>query len=228
MESNSIATKATRVHNMDQLPRGRHSLSREQVFSSQRGRMMRAVAVVVAEKGYGATVVENIVSVAGVSRKTFYEHFTDVQDCFLEAYADFGDSILDEVGQEVAVTDQVGSAQMMVAYRTIFMVVKEDRELAQAFWLDAISAGPKYLATRERIFGGFAEMLRDGYAQRRQSEPHLPEPLEGSYAAVIGMMTEMVVVGLLSGRDLDVDAMVEDAVTFTLAILQARPLPAEG
>jgi hypothetical protein len=108
------------------------------------------------------------------------------------------------------------------------MVVKEDRELAQAFWLDAISAGPKYLATRERIFGGFAEMLRDGYAQRRQSEPHLPEPLEGSYAAVIGMMTEMVVVGLLSGRDLDVDAMVEDAVTFTLAILQARPLPAEG
>ena len=79
MESNSIATKAARVHNMDQLPRGRHSLSREQVFSSQRGRMMRAVAVVVAEKGYGATVVENIVSVAGVSRKTFYEHFTDVR-----------------------------------------------------------------------------------------------------------------------------------------------------
>jgi hypothetical protein len=38
----------------------------------------------------------------------------------------------------------------------------------------------------------------------------------------------MVVVGILSGQDLDVDAMVEDAVTFTLAILQARPLPAEG
>ena len=45
---------------------------------------------------------------------------------------------------------------------------------------------------------------------------------------MIGMMTEMVVVGILSGEDLDVDAMVEDAVTFTLAILQAKLVTADA
>ena len=211
---------------MDRLPRGRHSLTREEVTSSQRARMMRAVAVVVASKGYGDTVVENIVSVAGVSRKTFYEHFTDVQDCFLHAYADFGDQILDEVAQAVAASEMVGSAPMRAAYRTIFTLLNEDRDLAQAFWLDAVSAGPGYAETRQRIYGGFAELLRVGYAQRRELESELPEPIESAYAAAVGMSAEMVILAVISGEKADTEAMVEDAVTFTLAILQAQPLPA--
>ncbi len=211
---------------MDQLPRGRHSLSREEVTSSQRTRMMNAVAIVVAEKGYGDTVVENIVSVAGVSRKTFYEHFTDVQDCFLHAYSDFGDRIIKDVGQAVAATEPVGSAPMRAAYRTIFTVLNEDREMARAFWLDAVSAGPGYAATRQRIYGGFADLLRVGYSRRREAEIELPEPIESAYSAAVGMVAEMVILAVLSGEDVDIDSMVEDAVSFTLAILQAQPLPA--
>ena len=228
MESNSITPTGTRVQNMDQLPRGRHSLSRDEVMSSQRGRMQRAVAVVVAEKGYGDTVVENIVSVAGVSRKTFYEHFTDVQDCFLQAYSSFGDLVLDEVTNAVVTAEPVGSAPMRAAYRTIFTFLTEERELAQAFWVDAVSAGPGYAETRQRIYGGFTELLRVGYALRRQNEPDLPEPLESSYAAATGMSAEMVILSVLSDSEVDVEEMTNDAVTFTLAILQAQPVTADA
>jgi len=213
---------------MDQLPRGRHSLSRAEVTSSQRGRMLRAVAIVVAEQGYGDTVVENIVSVAGVSRKTFYEHFTDVQDCFLESYSGFGEMITREVEKAAAAAEPVGSEPMRAAYRTVFTFLSEERELAQAFWLDAVSAGPGYSETRQRIYGGFAEILRAGYALRRQNEPSLPEPLEGSYAAATGMSAELVILNVLSGAEVDVEAMVDEAVTFTLAILQAKPLAADS
>ncbi|MBJ7343597.1 MAG: TetR/AcrR family transcriptional regulator [Solirubrobacteraceae bacterium] len=223
-----IVPAGTRVQNMDQLPRGRHSLSRGEVMSSQRGRMLRAVAVVVAEKGYGDTVVENIVSVAGVSRKTFYEHFTDVQDCFLQAYSGFGDMILDDVANAVAAAEQVGAAPMRAGYQTVFTFLNEERDLAQAFWLDAISAGPGYAETRERIYGGFAELLRAGYELRRQNEPDLPEPLESSYAAATGMSAELVILSVLSGTEVDVEVMTDDAVTFTLAILQAQPVTADA
>src|SRR5215208_4754465 len=74
-------TSNTRV-----LPRGPHHLAREEVLASQRGRMLEAMAQVVADKGYGAATVADVIERAGVSRKTFYEHFKDKEACFLAAF----------------------------------------------------------------------------------------------------------------------------------------------
>src|SRR5881397_3037051 len=68
------------------LPRGPHSLGRDVVEASQRGRLLDAMAHVVADQGYGATSVADVIPRAGVSRKTFYVHFRDKLDCFLAAY----------------------------------------------------------------------------------------------------------------------------------------------
>src|SRR3954447_24211790 len=88
------------------LPIGRHSLSREDVLASQRGRLLDAMAEAVAQHGYGATTVAHVVALAGVSRKTFYEHFADKEDCFLALY-DAGIAyvlgrIADALGDETA------------------------------------------------------------------------------------------------------------------------------
>src|SRR3954462_15416976 len=69
-----------------QLPSGRHSLTRDAVLTSQRGRLLDAMAQSVAEHSYGATTIAHVVSHAGVSRKTFYEHFRDKEHCFLAMY----------------------------------------------------------------------------------------------------------------------------------------------
>ena len=68
------------------LPRGPHALARVQVVASQRGRMIDSIASVVAGKGYTATTVGDVVKGAGVSRKTFYEHFADKEECFMAAW----------------------------------------------------------------------------------------------------------------------------------------------
>src|SRR6185436_11661890 len=71
------------------LPRGgRHALTQAAVAASQRERMLRAMVKVVADKGYAATTVADIIGAAGVSRRTFYEHFPNVEACFLAAYDD--------------------------------------------------------------------------------------------------------------------------------------------
>ncbi|MEY9894194.1 AcrR family transcriptional regulator [Catenulispora sp. MAP12-49] len=68
------------------LPRGNHGLSREEVAAAQRGRLLTGMLEVVAEKGYAAATVGAVLSRARISRQTFYEHFTDKQDCFLAAF----------------------------------------------------------------------------------------------------------------------------------------------
>src|SRR4051812_29126312 len=75
-----------RSMSVQQLPSGRHSLSREQVLASQRGRMLEAMASATAEKGYVHTTVGDVVKRAGVSRETFYEQFSGKEDCFIAAF----------------------------------------------------------------------------------------------------------------------------------------------
>jgi AcrR family transcriptional regulator len=56
---------------------------REEVERNQRERIYGATVAVVAEKGYGATSIADLIEVAGVSRTTFYRYFDDKQACFL-------------------------------------------------------------------------------------------------------------------------------------------------
>lgn len=54
--------------------------------SPPRQRLLRGTAVAILAKGYRATTVADIVATAGVSRRSFYDHFSGKQAAFLEAY----------------------------------------------------------------------------------------------------------------------------------------------
>ena len=81
----------------EQLPPGRHGLSRKEVARSQRDRILRSIADAVAEHGYVMTPVADVLRRAGVSRETFYEHFANKQECFLAAYDASADTLLASV-----------------------------------------------------------------------------------------------------------------------------------
>ncbi|MEU4154361.1 TetR/AcrR family transcriptional regulator [Streptomyces sp. NPDC026659] len=66
--------------------RGPHRLEPALVAASRRGRLLDAMAESVARIGYTATTVADVLRLAGVSRKTFYEQFADKQACFLAAF----------------------------------------------------------------------------------------------------------------------------------------------
>jgi AcrR family transcriptional regulator len=65
------------------LPRGPHRLTRDEVAASQRGRLLAAMAQLVADHGYANTTVADVIRCAGVSRKAFYAYFPNREACFL-------------------------------------------------------------------------------------------------------------------------------------------------
>jgi AcrR family transcriptional regulator len=65
---------------------GARGLPREEIDRIQRRRLSDAMTEVVAEVGYEETSVERVLVKSGVSRRTFYELFSDREDCFLAAY----------------------------------------------------------------------------------------------------------------------------------------------
>ena len=65
---------------------GPGGLPRGQVTQIQRSRMLAAAVEAVEDVGYARMTVAQVISRARVSRKTFYDVFTDREDCFLAAF----------------------------------------------------------------------------------------------------------------------------------------------
>jgi AcrR family transcriptional regulator len=61
-------------------------MRREDVARNQRARLYGAMIEAVAKRGYHATTVAHVISLAGVSRRAFYEQFSNKDECFLATY----------------------------------------------------------------------------------------------------------------------------------------------
>src|SRR5271157_3830810 len=68
------------------LPHGPHSLDHGQVIRHQRTRIQGAIVEAVAASGYEEASVSQVVGLAGVSRRSFYEIYANKLDCFLATY----------------------------------------------------------------------------------------------------------------------------------------------
>src|SRR5271170_7931966 len=65
------------------LPHGPHRLERNEVILHQRARIHGAMVEAIACNGYEGTSVKQVIGLAGVSRRSFYEQFANKEACFL-------------------------------------------------------------------------------------------------------------------------------------------------
>jgi AcrR family transcriptional regulator len=177
---------------VEQLPRGRHGLSRDEVQASQRGRMLEACFRVVAEKGYARFTVADVVAAAGVSRETFYEHFGDKEDCFLAAYELSVEAVLAAMSH----ADPGGDGDPLDRYeemmRGYLELMASADGYARVFLVDVYAAGDRALRRRREVLDRFTEVVADLVGARTAADRFACEAL---VAAVSSMVTVRVAAG---------------------------------
>jgi AcrR family transcriptional regulator len=67
-----------------------------------RDELAEAAMRLLAQQGFGATTIEQIVAAAGVSRRTFFRYFESKEDVIVQALADTGDELCAELGARPA------------------------------------------------------------------------------------------------------------------------------
>jgi AcrR family transcriptional regulator len=153
------------------LPRGRHALSRETVIASQRGRMLHAVLVATARKGFGYVVIGDIIAEAGVSRKAFYEHFADFEDCWFQAY-ETAQALLFEhmvaAGADAAGGDPLVALKAAIAVLT--QAAADEPEVSHATAVDVIGGGPEGLKAHQETLHRWANLLLLTWDHKSASE----------------------------------------------------------
>ena len=137
------------------LPRGPHNLTRDDILTSPRERMIDAMADCVAGKSYGATTVGDVISGAGVSRKTFYEHFDDKEDYFLAAFDAGVDRLLSAIAS--AAPERSGLARADARRVRAYLVTLADNPaFARTFLLEVFAAGPRAIERRAECTGALS------------------------------------------------------------------------
>ena len=150
------------------LPRGTHGLDRDVVEASQRTRLLEAVGRAVAERGYAAATIDDVVGRAGVSKKTFYDHFADKQDCFLAAYEAASEELLRRVAEAQA-TDLDWHERTRAGIAAYLRWLAGDPALARVYLIEVAAAGPVALERRERLRDRYAELMLERVAPRELS-----------------------------------------------------------
>jgi AcrR family transcriptional regulator len=191
------------------LPAGRHGLPRAFVVRDQRERMLDAVAQVVSRKGYPATTIADITEHAGVSRRTFYDQFTDKQDCFLAAYEDVSERLLAAVRQAYTACDGPWPEQVRCALAALLSLFAAQPALARMSIIDVLAAGPRALQARDALINSFSALLDPGLLEAPARGRYLP-PLISQ--AVIGGIYEIINDAIINERLADLPQLLPEIV----------------
>lgn len=166
---------------------GRHSLPAEIVAHNQRERLLAAMAAVCAEQGYNQATISHITEAAGVSRRTFYEHFENKEECFLAAY-DALDSHL-----ATLLSDAGGAAgdwpdRVAAGLAAVISYLASHPRFARLYLLEAAAVGEAMVSRREASAERLVELLREGRAAagRRDLNEGVEEALVGGIFTLLG------------------------------------------
>jgi AcrR family transcriptional regulator len=143
---------------------------------AQRARLLDAMLRTVAEQGYAAASVTDVVRAAGVSRSTFYELFTSKEACFLDAYRAGVDVLVERVRAAVREAAHDWRAQLRAGIRAYLETLAAEPVFTRAYLLEIHAAGPAALEIRADALRRFAERYRASSEQARAAEPGLPAP----------------------------------------------------
>ena len=164
-----------------------------------RARLVEGISAAVAEKGYAATTIADIVRHARVSKRTFYEQFPDKESCFLACYRLVGEASLRAI--EASIDDErPWREQIRSAAIGYFTLLEENPARTRAFMLDIHAAGPQALKLRREMMQRFADLLRALVARARRRHRDIRALSPSMAAAIIGGINELVLVSLEKGR----------------------------
>jgi AcrR family transcriptional regulator len=195
------------------------SKSRKERRDDQRRRILLGAAHVFACDGYAGASVATILECSGVSRGTFYRHFSDLADVFFAVRQEAARLLFEEVERSVlGEAHPVGRLRLGV--RTFLSLVAKNADLARVFLRESPSNRPRHREVRKRALERFVVLMNDGLkeAVAQGLVPRMPDELT-VYALVVAF--EGIAARYLEARE-EARVLEAEPVMFDLCVRAFR------
>jgi AcrR family transcriptional regulator len=187
--------------------------------AGHRVRLTGALAAAIAEKGYAAVTIADIVRLARVSKRTFYEHFADKETCFLALYADTSDELLELIATAAGRAEGGWDARLTAAASAYFERVAAEPELMRAALLEIQAAGPRARELRRAVQRRYAEQLRTLSIAAAADEDGIRAFSTTLATAVVGGLNELMLEAAEAGHAARMGELAAAATELIRAVL---------
>jgi len=182
----------------------------------QRTKLLDAATSVIATKGFTETTVEAIVARAGMSRRTYYEHFTDVRDVLAQIY---------ERAATISLTMVTSSARahadpleaLRAGITAYFMAVSTYPEVARVMFQEYRQGGRDFEARYQRDSARYAELLLELLQAVYEAKQLAKKPTEPTVFAVSKGIEGLAVRAIANGQQTKLHALVPEIYDLVLA-----------
>ena len=187
------------------LPHGPHGLAREQVARHQRARLYGGMVESVYHRGYAGTSVAHVIALAGVSRRAFYEQFTNKEDCFLATY----DALVAGARKRVLkawLSERGWANRLYTACKVFLEGIASDPRGAYLVLVESSGIGPRGPERMQRTATAFERVVATGFALT-PDKIALP-PL--APRAIVGGVRLVVMRRLREGREAELAGLTDE------------------
>jgi AcrR family transcriptional regulator len=195
-------------------------LPHEQVARNQRERLFAALVAVVAEKGYEATRVADLLELSGVSRSAFYEHFDGKEDCLLAALDAFVGPTIGAIANTDGDGEPLGEERARMAFDAFVRLIVEQPATSRMCFVEIYAAGPRAVEKIDRTTDAVMSFVADTLHRmpgREDMPPEIPR-------AVIGGLRKIIHTRLYRGEERNLIELVPQLWDWALSYLPP-PVP---
>ncbi len=183
-------------------PQAYNGAVREQLADLQRARIIGAMFDVAAQRGAGSVTVAHVVERSGVSRRTFYEHFEDREDCLLAAF----ERALMLAGERVipAYEEQKDWRERIRAgLVTLLCFCDQEPSVARMLVCESQASGPRVAQRRADVLARLTRIVDEGRTltgtpKGRIPRGHAPAGKSGKAENISLLAAEGTVGGVLA------------------------------
>jgi len=185
--------------NLWDLPRGINAIKPRAAQAAQRARLFYAMTESITQHGYSATAVADVLTVAKISRRTFYQLFKDKEDCYLALFQKGHEALVQAV-LEAQKGARSWHEHLELSHRAYLDFFVRHPKLAHSLLVEVVAAGPRALQARDRYHARFTRFQQNLYEMRRAEEPGLPPLPAETFSVLIAGIDDLVGRWVREGR----------------------------
>jgi len=166
----------------------------------QKQRLFEAAAEVFSRSGYAEASAEAISRQARMSKATFYEHFSNKEQCLQALFQHASATLLEALMHAARGAEGDYHDRHRAGLRAILEAIEAHPTMAQAILVESVGAGPRVADTRDAALSAFAQFMYEETkeAARRNCGPAYASADEAF--AIVGATFELVSRQLRTGH----------------------------
>lgn len=188
--------------------------SREERAAHRRIRILQAGLELFAARSFDDVTVADVCGRAKVSKRYFYEHFTDREDLLLAIHRERNDWLLSGVSAVAPKEPESLDALLRPMMTTLVRMLSEHPESARVIYINA----PRMELRRRGLLHKNAELF-GRLARRRITRPRDKLGYERLLLALVAGVTEVIIDWLERGMTDDIETLSEHLTRFAVSLL---------